>query len=107
MKFKLAKGFNVAEVAAGPTLYRVDESSPEISTWEFDAIEALMSSPAIDAVEEKVEEVAKQVKGATDRELKAMLAFDRRDGVQSAVATEQAKRRGDAEIAAPEPEADV
>ena len=93
MKFRLAKGFNVAEVAAGQHLYRLDEAQPELSTWEPDAIATMLGRPGIDVVEEKVGDVVAQVPDATDRELKAIFAYDRRDGVQKAVQEELDRRR--------------
>lgn len=98
MKFKLAKGFNVAEVAAGQHLYRLDEAQPELATWEPDAIASMLNRPGVDVVQEKVEDVVKQVSDTSDRELKAIFSYDRRESVQKAVQAELERRRDQREL---------
>lgn len=93
MKFKLAKGFEAAEVAAGTQIYRVDLENPEISTWDLDGISALRGRPGIVEVEESAGEVVAAIPELTDRELKTVLIFDQRDSVQKAGNEEQTARR--------------
>lgn len=103
MRFKLGKGFNVCEVAAGQRLYRLDESTPELTTWEFDAIAALRQSPGCVEVDEKADDVLKALKSLSDREVKAVISFDGRAAVADAARDELARRHEQAvaAIAAP------
>lgn len=92
MRFALAPGYIVAEVAAGQHLYRLDESAPVLSTWEPDAIASMLGRPGIEVVQEKAEDVVRELPALSDRELKAVQAYDRRPTVAKAVEDELERR---------------